>query len=150
LTASASDPNGNPLTYSWEEFDPGATHFRTYVPTSNSSRTFPSLSYILNNGNVPPVFVGGFFSGELLPGTTRTLNFTVTVRDNRSGGGGTSARDELLQVNVVGFAGPFKVTQPNTPVTLTSGGQTTVTWNVAGTNLSPINAAQRANLYGQN
>jgi hypothetical protein len=141
LTASASDPNGDPLTYSWEEFDPGATHFRAYVPTSNSSRTFPSLPYILNNGNIPPTFFGGFFSGEALPNTTRTLNFTVTVRDNRSGGGGTSARDQLLEVNVVGGAGPFKVTQPNTPVSLSGGGQTTITWNVAGTNLAPVSTS---------
>jgi hypothetical protein len=139
LTATATDPNGHPLTYSWEEFDPGTTLFRSYVPSSSSSRTFPSLTYILNNGNVPPTFIGGFFSGEFLPATSRTLNFTLTVRDNRSGGGGTSARDQLLEVNVVGVAGPFKVNQPNTHVSLTSGGQTTITWSVAGTNLFPIN-----------
>jgi hypothetical protein len=141
LTAAATDPNGDPVTYAWEEWDPGSTLFRTYVPSSSPSRTFPSLIYILNNGNVPPTFISGFFSGEALPPVTGTLNFTVTVRDNRSGGGGTTARDQLLPVNIVGSAGPFKVTQPNTTVTLTSGGQTTITWNVANTNLAPINTS---------
>jgi hypothetical protein len=141
LTAAATDPNGDPLTYAWEEFDIGTPLFRTYVPSSNPSRMFPSLTYILNNGNVPPLFVGSFFSGEALPQATRTLNFTVTVRDNRSVGGGTTARDQLLQVNVVGTAGPFRVTQPNAPVTLSGGEQTTVTWNVANTNFAPISTA---------
>jgi len=99
---------------------------------------FPSLTYILNNGNFPPLFIGPFFSGETLPPVTGTLNFTVTVRDNRSAGGGTTARDQLLQVNVVGTAGPFRVTQPNAFSTLPAGGQITVTWNVANTNLAPI------------
>jgi hypothetical protein len=141
LTAVASDPNGDALTYNWEEWDPGTTLFRSYQPTSSPSRTFPSLIYVLNNGNFPPAFVNGFLSGEGLPATTRLLNFTVTARDNRSSGGGTTARDQLLQVNVVGTAGPFKVTQPNTSVTLSGGGQTTITWNVAGTSLAPINTS---------
>lgn len=141
LTAAATDPNGDALTYSWEEWDQGSTIFRSYVPTSSGSRTFPSLTYILNNANNPPVFVNGFFSGEALPSVTGTLHFTVTVRDNRSGGGGTAARDQLLDVNVVGTAGPFRVTQPNTPSSLASGSQTTITWNVANTNFAPISTS---------
>ena len=138
LTAAASDPNGDALTYAWEEWDPVGSIFRSFPPVTSPSRTFPSLTYILNNGNVPPIFVGQFFTGELLPPTTGLMNFTVTVRDNRSSGGGTTARDQLLTVSVVGSAGPFRVTQPNLPVTLSSGGQTTITWNVANTNLAPI------------
>lgn len=138
LTAAASDPNGDALTYNWEEWDQGSTIFRSFPPTTSPSRTFPSWTYILNNGNVPPTFIGQFFSGELLPPVSGTLNFTVSVRDNRSTGGGLAARDQLLPIAVVGTAGPFKVTQPNTFMTLTSGGQATVTWNVANTNLAPI------------
>ncbi|HKG61527.1 MAG TPA: M12 family metallo-peptidase [Pyrinomonadaceae bacterium] len=138
LTAAATDPNGDTLTYAWEEWDPGSSIFRSFPPITSPSRTFPSLTYILNNGNMPPTFIGPFFTGELLPPAAGLLNFTVTVRDNRSSGGGITARDQLLLVTVVGTAGPFRVTQPNTPVTLSSGGQTTITWNVANTNLAPI------------
>lgn len=137
LTAAATDPNGDALTYDWEEWDPGATLFRSYRPSTSPSRTFPSPTYILNNGNVPPLFVNNFFSGEALPAGSGSLFFTVTVRDNRAGGGGVTARDTLLQVNVVGAAGPFKVTFPNAQTTLPSG-PITVFWNVAGTNLAPI------------
>ena len=138
LTAAATDPNGDTLTYTWEEWDPGSSIFRSYPPLTNPSRTFPSWTFILNNGNVPPTFIGPFFTGELLPPVGGFLNFTVTVRDNRSGGAAVTARDVLLPVTVVGTAGPFKVTQPNTLVTLPAGGQTTVTWNVANTNVAPI------------
>ena len=138
LTAAASDPNGNPITYAWEQLDTGGTLFRTYVPSSSGSRTFPSLPFILNNANNVPHFVNGFFSGELLPSVSRPMNFTVTVRDNRSVGGGTTARDQLLTVNVIGTAGPFRVTQPNSFVILNGGGQATIAWNVANTNLFPI------------
>ena len=138
LTAAASDPNGDTLTYTWEEWDPESSIFRSFPPITNPSRTFPSWTYILNNGNVPPTFIGPFFTGELLPPGSGFMNFTVTVRDNRSGGAGITARDQLLLVTVVGTAGPFRVTQPNTFGTLIGGGQTTVTWNVANTNLVPI------------
>jgi hypothetical protein len=51
-------------------------------------------------------------AGEVLPNATRALNFRVTVRDNRAGGGGTNDASTLLTVN--NTAGPFVVTAPNT------------------------------------
>lgn len=145
LTAAANDPNLDPVTYTWEEFNQGTPQFRSFPPTSNPSRTFPSWIYILNNGNVPPVLIDPFltgqqyYSGETLV-QSGTMNFRVTVRDNQPIGGIT-ARDQPLQVNVVGSAGPFKVTFPNTPSTLTSGRSATITWNVANTNLFPISTS---------
>jgi uncharacterized delta-60 repeat protein len=142
LTAVASDPDSDVPTYSWEQYDQGATLFRSFVPSIDGSRTFPSLTYILNNANTPPQLVGGLYSGEALPTSSRTLNFYVTVRDNQGGGGGTTVRDTPLQVTVRGDAGPFAVTQPNAaPAPLTGASQTTVTWSVANTNLAPINTA---------
>ena len=154
LTGSASDSDGDTLTYSWEEFDLGNASppnsddgtrplFRSFPPSNSPSRTFPSLQYILNNANVPP---SGYacgsstcFTGQVLPSTTRTMNFRFTARDNRASGGGSA--NAGLQINVVSTAGPFAVTQPNTSVSWAGGASQTVMWNVAATTGAPINVA---------
>lgn len=137
LTGSASDPNGDALTYHWEEFDLGNAStannssnppfFRSFSPTSSPSRTFPKLSDILNNTMT---------IGEILPSVSRTMNFRLTARDNRSGGGGVA--NDSTTVAVVGSAGPFGVSAPNTAVTWTGGSEQTVTWSVANTTQAPI------------
>lgn len=141
LTATGSDADGDSITYCWEQYNLGSASppntddgsrpiFRSFDPVSSPSRTFPKLSDILNNTSS---------LGESLPTTTRTLNFRVTVRDNRVGGGRTN--NDTALVNVVSTAGPFTVTSPNTNVTWSTGTQQTVSWNVANTTASPINAA---------
>lgn len=165
LTASGSDPDGDTLTYVWEEFDTGtiaanagvlndaATSgplFRSFIPTTNPSRTFPSLRYILNNTNLVPLpnpqttplpgtTAPLWFIGEALPNASRTLNFRVTVRDNRAGGGGTN--EASTAITVANAAGPFVITAPNAPTSWTAGTAQNVTWNVAGTDGNGINAA---------
>jgi hypothetical protein len=156
LTATASDPNGDPLTYCWEEYDLSVAAppdndadgqprpiMRSLAAVASPSRTFPRLQYILNNANVPPTnyMIGAntYLTGEVLPAITRTMKFHVTVRDGRAGGGGV-ASDEML-VNVRGESGPFVVTIPNTAQTWTTGTHQTVTWSVAGTSAAPISAA---------
>ncbi len=161
LTASASDPNAGDitnLTYVWEQMDAGgATYtsppyddsgdtsattrpiFRAYSPTTNPTRTFPKLSYILDYANDPPDFISGLRPGEELPRIGRTLNFRVTARDNRSGGGGVN--DDSIVLTVDSDSGPFLVTVPNTGVTWAGGSSQTVTWSVNNTNAAPINCS---------
>jgi hypothetical protein len=151
LTATGSDPNGDPLTYSWEEFDLGPAQnlpltdngqspiFRNFLPTTSPTRYFPRLPDILDNNNVPRIISGGAAPGELLPTTTRTLNFVVTARDNRTGGGAFSTDRAVL--NVIDTGASFQVTAPDTAVSWTGNSNQTVTWNVAGTNANGINAA---------
>jgi len=148
LTATGSDPDGDALTFAWEEFDLGAAGppntdngnrpiFRTYDPDTDPSpsRTFPQLQYILNWDNTPPEVP----VSESLPVTSRSMQFRATVRDNRSGGGGV-ASDQMF-VNVTSTAGPFKVTAPDTAVTWTVGASEVVAWNVANTAAPPVSCA---------
>jgi hypothetical protein len=145
LTGSATDANGDPLTYMWEEFDLGSAAppntdtnaarpiFRSFVPLTVPSRTFPRLSDIL--GNVATL-------GESMSNRNRTMTFRLTARDNRTGGGGVNYASTT--VRVVTSAGPFTVTQPNTAVTWAGGSAQTVTWNVASTTASPVSCANVA------
>src|SRR5690606_14843625 len=69
----------------------------------------------------------------------RTLNFRLTVRDNRAGGSGNNSDDMVVTVNAT--AGPFAVTAPNTAVSYVGGSTQTVTWSVAGTTANNVNCA---------
>ncbi len=145
LTGSATDPEGDPLTYMWEEFDLGTAAppnddiaavrpiFRSFVPLLIPSRTFPRLSDILNN--VATI-------GESMSTRNRTMTFRLTARDNRTGGGGVNFASTTVTINAA--AGPFVVTQPDTAVTWAANSNQTVTWDVAGTTAAPISCANVA------
>ena len=139
LTGSATDPNGDPLTYSWEETDPGASggnwnsgnkpYFMTYTPTPSPTRMFPKLSVVLS-GTLTTT------KGEYCPATAQTLNFRLTARDNKMGGGGSCY---INQPVIISNAGPFNITYPNlTGVVWAGGSSQTITWNVNGTDISPV------------
>lgn len=130
LTGSAIDLNDDPLTYSWEQFNSGSSAiFRSFNPVTSPVRTFPKLSDLLANTTT---------IGESLPSTARTMDFRLTARDNRAGGGGVN--DGATTVTVAS-SGPFLVTAPNTAVTWTGGSTQNVTWNVAGTTAAPVSCA---------
>ncbi|MEP7015492.1 MAG: reprolysin-like metallopeptidase [Verrucomicrobiota bacterium] len=145
LAASATDPNGDSITYDWEEYDLGASTsaapntdsdgnarpiFRPYLPTTGGTRTFPSLQYILNNANVPPPTTGGFLTGELLPAISRVMMFQVVARDNRAGGGGINTATSIVTID--GAAPPFAVTAPNTGISVPVMTNLNVTWSASG------------------
>ncbi|GAA4347393.1 hypothetical protein GCM10023185_02470 [Hymenobacter saemangeumensis] len=149
LTATATDADNDPLTYSWEEMDLGAQSsptatqvagqnvplFRSFNPTVSGTRYFPRLSNLLANTTA---------IGERLPTVTRTMRFRATARDQHSGPAGVIGGvdfSSFVNLNVSSTAGPFVVTAPNTAVTWTAGAAHTVTWNVAGTTAAPVSCA---------
>lgn len=140
LTATGSDPDGDLLTYGWEQVDLGGAAaldgqdhgsgplFRSFPPVLTASRTFPCIEDLLNDVSSP---------SEVLPTTARVLNFRVTARDNHVGGGAFGMDD--LQVTVTTNAGPFVVLVPNGAGELS--GEQIIQWAVAGTDLAPVSAA---------
>ncbi|MDP1601843.1 MAG: IPT/TIG domain-containing protein, partial [Legionella sp.] len=146
LTGSATDPESDLLTFGWEEFDLGTVEsgtplvdsgnrpiFRSFEPTVGPTRTLPRLSDVL---------AGTTTFGETLPTTSRTMTFRLTARDNRAGSGGVNS--DTTTVTSVSTAGPFAITAPAAAVSWPAASLQTVTWNVAGTHLSPISCGNVA------
>lgn len=126
------------LTYCWEQTDatpatmpPQSTNsagplFRSLDPSSSPDRYMPTLSTVFS-GNLATTW-------EVVPSVGRTMNFSLTVRDNEAGGGSTDS-DEMT-VTVQNFSTPFTV---NTPPTWGANSSQQVSWVVGQTNSAPIN-----------
>ena len=142
LTASASDADGDTLTYSWETKNVGpvldipitaprdngfSPINRVFAPSPSPTRSVPQVAKLMNP---TPADIA-----DLLPQVDRAMEWRVTVRDNHPGGGGVATAD--VNVQVIGFAGPFRTLSPNTGDTVS--GIVTVTWDPAATNGAPIN-----------
>ncbi len=150
LEGSATDPDGlASLTYNWSQNDPAqspgnAAPLSTYavgplynvvLPSVSPNRYMPNLASVVAK-NLTPTW-------EVTPSVARDLNFSFIVRDNDVLGGQTSA--DLMKVTVDN-SGPFIVTSQNTPTTWNAGASETISWNVAGTNIGAVSAAN-VNIY---
>lgn len=150
LKDTATDANStDALTYSWEQLDLGnatttvpssaATTgplFRSYNPSTSSTRYFPNMNTILAGLSSTQ---GSRIISETLPVVARTLNFRLTVRDNRIGGGANNSDDMIVTVD--GVAGPFTVDSQNTAISYPAGSTQTINWTVSGTNANGVNCA---------
>ena len=149
LTASATDAEGDALTYNWEQMDLGLAGaltdaqvandneplFRSFTATTSPTRVFPRLASIIANTSS---------TSERLPTVTRTLTFRCTARDQHNGSAGVVGGinySASVALPVTSAAGPFLVTAPNTAVSWGGGSTQTVTWNVAGTTANGVNCA---------
>ena len=144
LIASGLDSDGDAITYNWEQYDLGPQTsssdgnltnpsgnqpiFRSWSSTTSNTRVFPRISDLVN---------GTTTIGEHLPSYSRGLQFKCSVRDNVAGGG--AFVDQLMSLSVDGNSGPFVVTSPNSGSV--PNGFATITWDVAGTNQSPVNCS---------
>jgi hypothetical protein len=143
LTGSATDPDNDPLTYCWEQWNSevgytqppastnvGGPNFRSLTPVSNNFRYFPNLPDLTANNATP---------WEVVPSVGRTMSFRMSVRDNVVAGGCTTSQNNSVTVTTT--SGPFLVTSPNTAVTYPGNSTQTVTWNVASTTSAPVSCA---------
>jgi subtilisin-like proprotein convertase family protein len=158
LKGSATDPNVNDiLTYCWEQIDSGVTTNTTFGPNNTAgpvwrsrppvttpNRYMPQFSRVLAGQltQTNPTITVDNSSWETVSNVARTLNFALTVRDrseaNGTGQSPQTSYDTML-VTVNGTAGPFTVTSQNTNVLWNVGTSQTITWNVAGTDIAPVN-----------
>lgn len=140
LNGEATDEDGDPLTYSWEEYDLGplsdigspsgnAPIFRVLPAKDVTYRFFPKLTTI---------FSGSIDNTELLPTYSRDLTFQFVVRDNHEGGG--AATWDKVKFNATADAGPFVVVLPGLNDKIWEVGEyAKVKWLVANTDKAPVN-----------
>ena len=142
LNGNGTDVNGaNNLTYNWEQIDheqgypmspqsssSGGPMFRSFNSVTTGSRYFPKLTTVLS-GSLSTTW-------EVLPSVSRDLNFAFTVRDNVN----ATARDDV-KITVNGASGPFVITSHVLSMVLQGNSNQTITWNVANTNVAPVNAS---------
>ncbi len=156
LTGTGSDPDGDPLVYNWEQNDTGNSsttdansrvdfsktigpNFRSNPHETTPVRYMPKFEYVLMNSvnESEPYWKSKW---EAVTTVTRTFNFTFTARDNNAEGGQTKKDDMRVFVR---DAGPFVVTSPTNDMDVDLGTNTMeVTWDVAGTDVDPINTAE--------
>ncbi len=118
LSASATDANGDALTYCWEQYATTPL-FRSIKPVTVGYRVFPKLTTILGTA------VANY---ETLATTTRTIPFRVSVRDNRAGGGEL----EWKSVSVTMSGTAFTVDTANSATAWVPGATVPVAWTVGG------------------
>jgi Metallo-peptidase family M12B Reprolysin-like/FlgD Ig-like domain len=128
LVGNAVDPDGDVLSYCWEQYDlgnpspptdPYGPLFRSLSPSNAGFKYFP---------DVDQVFAGSSDPFEVSPTVDRSLTMRMTVRDNAAGGGGVD--DDEIELTVAGA--PFQVTAPNGGESFAAGEPVTVTWDVGG------------------
>ena len=141
LSATATDEDGDNLTYIWEQFDLGPIApmgdpvgntplFRSFEPSpSGHKRVFPRLDKIINNN---------YDVTEVLPTYSRDLTFQFVVRDNNIDHG--SAIWQPVAFKSDETAGPFVVLTGNeTGLNWTGGDYREVNWDVANTTNPRVN-----------
>lgn len=151
LNGAGSDPDVlDILSYAWEQIDngvvtqatfgpnnPAGANFRSLPPSLGPQRYFPNLNRVLN-GQLTQALPPKGDAWETVSTIGRTMNFSLTVRDNALNGG-QSDSDEL-QISVLNNAGPFELRTQNNPESFVSGSIQLISWNVAETNVAPISA----------
>ena len=150
LKGTATDAeNQEALTYVWEQNNSatasaqfgtgsyasptkaGGPNFKMFPPKAEPVRYFPEYGKVLAGVNAT--------RWEALSSVGRTLDFTLTVRDNSPEGAQTQT--DAMKITVSAAAGPFVVTAPTFGESLISNAAYSVKWNVANTNAAPVNTA---------
>lgn len=153
LKGIATDPDTEDvLSHNWEQMNqqigtmpPQNTSafgpmFRSENSLISPNRYMPKLSTVLN-GQTQTTW-------EVVPSVSRTMKFRYTVRDNVAGGSSSASDDTVITVD--GDSGPFVVTSQNASTTWSPQSNETITWDVAGTDVAPVDSPNVDILFSTN
>jgi len=157
--ASTDIDGGDTHTYTWEQIDNGVTTntnfgptkltgatWRSRPPNTSPNRYMPILSRVISGQltETNPLESVDNSTWETVSTIARDLNFALTVRDrSESNGVGQMPQSsfDTMTVTVDDSSGPFMVTSQTTNETWGIGSTQTITWDVANTNLAPVNTS---------
>lgn len=157
LKGTANDNEGDFLTYCWEQNNSANNSqtdansrasltkvsgpvYRSFLPKTTPNRYLPELSKVL---------AGDLTSNwESVSNVARTLNFTLTVRDNNPNGAQTKTGEVVVTSKAPYNArtmrtgiGPFKITSQNSnSISWTQGTTQIINWEVNNTTALPGSA----------
>jgi len=144
LQATATDDDGDALTYSWEQHNLESTAtfigsprgncpvYRSYPARASNLRSYPSAGQVITPSANPVPWERTIDYG-------RDWNFTLTVRDNNPTAGGIAWEEVAFHSD--GNTDPFVVTSQASDTVSWEGGQAVdITWDVAGTKDGLVNA----------
>ena len=151
LQGSGSDIDNDPISFCWEQYDEdGDTStstqgeignqasanssgpvFRSYPPSSNADRYFPNFQSAVTNTTD---------QFDVSPRVARDLNFRLTVRDNRPGGGAIAIEELAMTVE---NSGPLEFTNPANGTDVMTGTDFNIQWNTNGSDA----LCSKANIY---
>src|SRR5690606_24430800 len=135
LTAVATDPENNPLTYTWEQFNSATSPSTNVDPTSTTKPIFrsvlPSTSptrYVPRPGEVLNRCLTSQATWETVSNVARTHDCVGTVRDNHPNPA-PQQTNSAEQISNVGNNGPFTLNPQNA----STNAPTVISWDVGGT-----------------
>ena len=141
LKGTASDADGDVLTYCWEQNNSAGTSASgansVALPTKISGPNFRSLTATGSPKRYMPAYasvLAGTLSTmwESVNTVARNSKYTLTVRDNNVGGAQTNTDETTITTS--GTVGPFSVTSQNTTgIAWAEGTTEAITWNVNNT-----------------
>jgi len=152
LSADAFDTDGDGLQYSIEQIDNGivnatrfgplsmsGANFRAQPPKAEPTRYFPNITRIFAQ-ELTQTNPGLNDDWESLTTINKSMQFALVVRDENSEQSLQSSSQTTVTVDAE--KGPFRILSQTAAQTFSAGEWETLVWDVAQTNLPPINTQE--------
>ena len=152
LSADAFDTDGDGLQYSIEQIDNGivnaarfgplsmsGANFRAQAPRADATRYFPNITRVFAQ-ELTQTSPGLNDDWESLTTINKDMHFALVVRDENPEQSLQQSVETTITVDAE--KGPFRILSQTASQTFTAGEWITLLWDVAQTNLPPINTQE--------